>query len=520
MAIPLRRYERRSTFLRNDASKATPLVRWLLMLTYIVGFILLNFPEAEFPSVALATLVPSALALWFGPISSIGAGNDRKLYDPATLFNLGMLYFTIKGISIAFGDRPRFLLLMSYRVIVEQYVLVAGYVTIGLIMWNLGYYLVLRSSAREDGTPPSNSGSGFRKKAPQIKSPALGIVFLILVGIASFFLLFQSIGEDPFVFLRSNWLRGYLADPTVGKGAAFGMLFLLGVTMLPTASLVWLSIVGYRGQKPNVFWWGYTVVAMVMTLLVSPRAAVLGFLISLLWVYHFSVKKVRPILLLILLSLGILYAYVVNSWRSITGGMQGFDFSIAISGVASQLNLNNLIEFISGSDLVDIRIFVLLVDNYGRVLPLKYGSTLLRTLYQLVPRAIWPNKPYDLGLEIGQLAGSSSLSGLPPGFFGEMYMNFHVLGVLVGGFVVGGVLAFLFQRWVGSGKPDLVGTILYAILMQRILLLPSNTFSNAVLAVLFPMAGALLAIKLSQISVTSKPTHSSANNHLSRSPGG
>lgn len=512
-----KRYKEQSIYARNDVSRMALFARWLFMTTYVIGFLLLVFRRAEYPVVALATLVPSALALWFGPISLIGGSNHRKLYDPATLFNLGMFYFSIKGISIAFGERLRFLSLMSYQVIVEQYVLVAIYVVVGLIMWNLGYQVVSR---RWKNMIIQNRGVSYvQEEILKIESPAFGIMFLIVSGVASFFLLFWSIGEDPFVFLRSNWMRGYLSDPTVGSGSPLGMVFLLGVSMLPTAALIWLGIRGYSGRKPGVFWWGYTAIAMVMVLLTSPRAAMLGFLISLLWVYHITVKNVPPIFLLILIGFGALYAYVINLWRTITGGLQSFDLLTGVSSLSSQLSLEGVIEFASGSDLVDIRTFVLLVDNYGRVLPLKYGSTMLRIFYQFIPRAIWPDKPYDLGLEIGQLAGASSLSGTPPGFFGEMYMNFHVFGVLIGGFLLGTVLAFLFHRWVGYGKPGLIGTILYAILMQRILLLPSNALSNAILAVLFPMAGAFIAFKLSQISVSRKLKRLSANDNLFRGTG-
>jgi uncharacterized membrane protein YoaK (UPF0700 family) len=84
-------------------------------------------------------------------------------------------------------------------------------------------------------------------------------------------------------------------------------------------------------------------------------------------------------------------------------------------------------------------------------------------------------------------------------------MNFHVFGVLLGAFVLGVALASLYHRWIGTGRQPIPGFLLYAILAQRILLLPSNTFGNAIMAVLLPMLGVVIAVKFTELAAARAP---------------
>jgi hypothetical protein len=61
-----------------------------------------------------------------------------------------------------------------------------------------------------------------------------------------------------------------------------------------------------------------------------------------------------------------------------------------------------------------------------------------------IPRAVWPDKPGQIGGLVGETFFKSP-SGTPPGPIGEAFWNFHIPGVLVVFFVFG-----VFHRWLAQ----------------------------------------------------------------------
>ena len=94
-----------------------------------------------------------------------------------------------------------------------------------------------------------------------------------------------------------------------------------------------------------------------------------------------------------------------------------------------QLVTNFMLEF----DQFDI--FALVVGMGPKQFPLMYGRSYLDVLLQPIPRGLWPNKPWSFDRTIGQLLTGTD-TAIPPSMVGEMYMNFHVFGI------VGGMLLF------------------------------------------------------------------------------
>lgn len=467
---------------------------WLLFL-YIALYLVLLLPRTEYPFILLTTLVVTALSLWFGPLALIGSNSSRKIYDPATIFNSAAFYYSIKAAPLAWGERPPFLRVISYADIAQIYPVVALYVFLGLISWNLAYNSVMRSKPRQDQVPSlSDAASRPSKRRVGLE---LGVIFLTIIGVFSFIMLFRSIGESITVFLTNPWTRAYLADTTYGSGVSLAYFWMYGIYMLPTASLLWLALFGKQGRSPHLLWWLYSGLVLTILFLISPRANLVSFLISLLITYHLLVKRIS-LTVLGLAGLGTaLYSYLTNLWRGIVGSMRTPTIDVGLTELTYRVNANEFLNFFGGVDLTDIRLFVLIQDAYGNTLPLKYGATLLRIVSQFIPRALWPSKPYDLGIEIVRLYDINTTSGTPPGFFPEMYMNFHVPGVLIGAFLLGASLAFLYKIWVQYPSNRVVGTVLYALTAPRIFLAVSSTLANSVTTTLIALVGASVALALS-----------------------
>ncbi len=142
---------------------------------------------------------------------------------------------------------------------------------------------------------------------------------------------------------------------------------------------------------------------LLLLIFISTRTTVLGYLISLLVAYNFLVKRIRFSFLVLVVLLGYAYSYGTNIWRGIVSSNTYQSIGDAQADFAPELFLSDMLDFSLGTDLSDIRVFILIEQHYGRVLPYEYGSTIIRVITQLIPRAIWSEKPLDLGIEIGGL---------------------------------------------------------------------------------------------------------------------
>jgi len=107
--------------------------------------------------------------------------------------------------------------------------------------------------------------------------------------------------------------------------------------------------------------------------------------------------------------------------------------------LASLLNVLR-VEFVG--NFIQLQTMTVLVGRVPHDVPYQLGRTFLATLTMPVPRGLWPSKPLpSTGVFTLAFWPDTWLLGgttLPPGLFGEFYLNFGWIGVLIG--------AFLFAR--------------------------------------------------------------------------
>jgi oligosaccharide repeat unit polymerase len=96
------------------------------------------------------------------------------------------------------------------------------------------------------------------------------------------------------------------------------------------------------------------------------------------------------------------------------------------------------------------------------------GSSLAEMLYWFVPRAIWPGKPITFSFTFGQLfqsyVGWGGEAYASTTLFGELYLNFGLIGVISGSFVFG-VLIRAFYSYLIRRVQTKSAIMLYAILL-------------------------------------------------------
>lgn len=116
--------------------------------------------------------------------------------------------------------------------------------------------------------------------------------------------------------------------------------------------------------------------------------------------------------------------------------------------------------------------FALVVSQSGENVEYFNGETFLRGFEIVIPRFMYPDKP-DMNIgnwtaqSFGAIGSLDNLTNLSPTFVGEFYMNFGILGVFIGMFLMG-IMAILVDRYVvGDRASWTMPLVMSAILWQE-----------------------------------------------------
>jgi hypothetical protein len=100
------------------------------------------------------------------------------------------------------------------------------------------------------------------------------------------------------------------------------------------------------------------------------------------------------------------------------------------------------------------------IRDVGRWVPFAHGSTIFGpSLAFMVPRALWPDKPYfETGRDFGKLFRvvnvQDQVTSIAPTVVGELYWNFDLPGILAGMAIFGAVVRALYRRYGEGGGID------------------------------------------------------------------
>ncbi|MFW6012085.1 MAG: O-antigen polymerase [bacterium] len=138
------------------------------------------------------------------------------------------------------------------------------------------------------------------------------------------------------------------------------------------------------------------------------------------------------------------------------------------------------------------------------------GKSFLTWLVAPIPRTVWPEKPViRVGVTLGEdvFEKGRRTSGVPPGFIGELYLNFGYLGVFGGMLALGMVLRMLYASFwplLGSNPSAL---LLYTVLVFPLTLsLVSNDFSGVVINIARSLITLGVLLPLVRERATPQPT--------------
>lgn len=174
-----------------------------------------------------------------------------------------------------------------------------------------------------------------------------------------------------------------------------------------------------------------------------------------------------------------LLVFVVGySYRGI-GRAEDFEASLAEYNGQKALIFETFFGRFYGTDS-----FMVVLDATDQGYPLQHGKTLADLMYFYVPRAIWPGKPESYSMDFGRefLAATpeAGQTFFTPTLPAELYLNFGLGGLLVGGLLTGTLLWEVYNHLVLRPRRGVEHLLAYALLMPSVALLLSGPISTVV----------------------------------------
>jgi hypothetical protein len=286
--------------------------------------------------------------------------------------------------------------------------------------------------------------------------PIVGTLVLVsVVGIGAYFALIAG----PLELLEQG--------PNITTEASFGKYF---ITVLVN--------VGVMAQQLLVIrWWGYArrqarvaAAALLLTvglvgfaLLAGSKTMLLELGLCFVIAYHFYSHRLR---IWHVLAGALLFASTFPIFSlSREVGLQG------ITPARIQTAYSEPLEVLSAAlgREYNLDSTILAIGWLQQGNDLLYGSSLATVPTFLVPRAIWPDKPITFSIEFNQLVGQGGVYGpfvfVSPSIVGELLMDGHIIGLLLGSIGVGVLMRAVSSALLPGDKPVALAMAMYGPLL-------------------------------------------------------
>lgn len=303
-------------------------------------------------------------------------------------------------------------------------------------------------------------------------------VICTIIGLISYAFFIESVGG------LANYWQNINRRITVGNSRYVLNL----IQLLPICSWLLLAYAWRlkRFQLISIF---YFLFVNLIQLSLGARLPLVFNIISAIVIWWFTQRKAKvPYIRFIIVALIAIFVLVgMRSYRFISPS-QTQSLDSVYSELSSSYSVENIIDQTLGTrDFTDINILAHILGETPQLIPYQFGKSFIMLPAYAIPRAIWPEKPDRLDVMITKrLFRIDTSSGILPGIISELYLNFGVIGIVFGMFVLG-CLAYLLKRFLLEvlTTQDIFGLILYAIICSYFFMhITRTTFDRAATAIL------------------------------------
>jgi hypothetical protein len=380
----------------------------------------------------------------------------RKTTQPFDLFETffvyGVMYVVYFGVGTIFMKfYPQFLPSLSLEAYLDRALALA---VLGFMVFTAGYALL------GNGVKPSQIGR-YRPR---------GVMCFLLPGIVGFAGQLASAYHVTLVF------RGSSASYVVTALSQLSPFFLF------SWFLVWYCIFARqlsRVQRTVLLVTFIPMCALVIYSTMGRKALAIMLLLMPAVAFWYARRKllVKTMAAVILVGVFVIFP-IYNAFRNQDVGMSVSGRLDRTMNDARRWNSEQVVDksvlaFLTRLSIVSAPAAV--IRDAGRRVDFKYGQTIFVTpLAMFVPRFVWPDKPRILGgHEFGQTFGLISrldrTTAITTSTVGELYWNFHVPGVVLGMFLLGGIYKWIYKKYGEGGSGDVFRKATYLLLVVLVL---------------------------------------------------
>lgn len=213
----------------------------------------------------------------------------------------------------------------------------------------------------------------------------------------------------------------------------------------------------------------YSVFAFSLIALQGAKSTLFVYLVAMLVIWHVRVSLIPFFRLAILGSIMfvLMMCYHVIKQEYLTVGY--FVFYDENDGLI--VSFFRMLYLQLTGNLMQLQCMTVLVDAMPEHLDYQFGSTLKMVFQIWLPSLLFPDKPPTapgvFTLALWPKKWIDEATTMPPGIFGEFYMNFGWFGALIGALVAGLFCGILYRRALFRGGDTQLGT--YALLSGTML---------------------------------------------------
>ena len=361
-------------------------------------------------------------------------------------YPLGALSYALGWVEPTDAQIPVFSAhLQNHIYLVYALLLVLG----GFMAWLSGYYL----------------GLGRARTAPKVTPHSATIDRGRLHRVVGAFALVGLVGLALY-YRGQGGLGNFIDNVALLRVVPVGTFYLSWIALLlPASSLFWLGM-DYDRAVRNPWFWGLFATGFIALLSYGNRWAPGGYLLiaALLYYQRQTSWKRATLPLLALAGAVVLLTVGVSAWRTLSMEEGDVQLQAITARALSSLSFQDLLAlFVGQRNTTDVDLLAWITHNYswGNLL---WGRSLFDIPLMVVPRTLWPGKPVELGIRLFQeYSGWYNVSNAwHPGMLGELFVNYHVFGVLLGGMLLG-VLGGRVEKWRRSHQQEPATGLIYAV---------------------------------------------------------
>lgn len=419
-----------------NISDLTSIDHWsLLLATYLLGLILAVIFVNRKDLVSLPVFVS---------IAYVG-------------YPLGTIFY-IMGWDIENPLIPTFLRAPENR----SYLLVAIiFASISYFCFLVGYQLTRKIS------PKRLSAQPFPEKAIKISRSKMHFVVALFAALGLMAIIY--------FFYKKGGVVAYFQKQAVLRSSPVGSHYLdLLTLLLPLSCILWLGL-DYRRAKRNIFFVGLLILSAAYLFGLATRWNIIGYII-ILGVISYQNGRFSKKTLIWLLALGIAVSVIIGSARKLSQSGQLFSARGLIVESFRDFRMSDLVfNTIAGRNSTDVDLLAWILREYSHK-DLMWGQTIVDIPLMVVPRAVWPEKPTEIGVHVFQQYSGmyDQRSAWHPGFVGELYINFHTLGTVIGMLLLGTLFARI-DNWRTSHTGDPTVHIFHAVFASKFVIMGTIT---------------------------------------------